>query len=63
MEPELVQAVAAAAALALENERLEAELKARVAELQVSRAKVIEVGMADLCRVIGSAPGRSGMAS
>jgi signal transduction histidine kinase len=43
-EPGLVRAAGAAAALALENERLEAELKARVAELQVSRAKVIEVG-------------------
>jgi signal transduction histidine kinase len=46
-EPGLVRAAGAAAALALENERLEAELKARVAELQVSRAKVIEVGMAE----------------
>jgi signal transduction histidine kinase len=46
-EPGLVRAAGAAAALALENERLEAELKARVAELQVSRAKVIEVGFAE----------------
>jgi signal transduction histidine kinase len=46
-EPELVEAVAAAAALALENERLEAELRARVAELQASRAKLIEVSMAE----------------
>jgi signal transduction histidine kinase len=46
-EPGLVRAAGAAAALALENERLEAELKARVAELQISRAKVIEVGMAE----------------
>lgn len=46
-EPELVSAVAAAAALALENERLEAELRARVAELQDSRAKLIEVSMAE----------------
>jgi signal transduction histidine kinase len=46
-EPELVGAVAAAAALALENERLEAELHARVAELQDSRAKLIEVSMAE----------------
>ena len=46
-EPGLVRAAGAAAALALDNERLEAELKARVAELQVSRAKVIEVGMAE----------------
>jgi signal transduction histidine kinase len=46
-EPGLVRVAGAAAALALENERLEAELKARVAELQVSRRKVIEVGMAE----------------
>ena len=46
-EPELVEAVAAAAALALENERLEAELRARVAELQESRSKLIEVSMAE----------------
>ena len=46
-EPGLVRAAGAAAALALENERLEAELKARVAELQASRRKVIEVGMAE----------------
>jgi signal transduction histidine kinase len=46
-EPELVNAVAAAAALALDNERLEAELRARVAELQESRSKLIEVSMAE----------------
>ena len=46
-EPGLVRAAGAAAALALENERLEAELKARVAELQASRAKVIEVGFSE----------------
>ena len=36
-EPELVRTVAAPPALALENERLEAELRARVEELQRSR--------------------------
>jgi signal transduction histidine kinase len=46
-EPELVNAVAAAAALALDNERLEAELRARVVELQESRSKLIEVSMAE----------------
>jgi signal transduction histidine kinase len=46
-EPELVDAVAGAAALALENERLEAELRARVSELQESRSKLIEVSMAE----------------
>jgi signal transduction histidine kinase len=50
-EPELVGAVAAAAALAIENERLEAELRARVVELQESRAKLIEVSMAERRRL------------
>jgi signal transduction histidine kinase len=50
-QPELVDAVAAAAALALENERLEAELRARVVELQESRAKLIEVSMSERRRL------------
>jgi signal transduction histidine kinase len=50
-ERELVDAVAAAAALAMENERLEAELRARVVELQESRAKLIEVSMAERRRL------------
>ena len=41
-EPELVQAVSAAAGIALENGRLEAELKARLQELQGSRTRVVE---------------------
>ena len=36
--PELVNAAAAAAALAIDNERLKADLRARVEELRVSRA-------------------------
>jgi signal transduction histidine kinase len=44
-EPGLVRAVAASAALALENERLEAELRARLEELQTSRARLVEVSM------------------
>ena len=40
-----MRAVAASAALALENERLEAELRARVDELQTSRARLVEVSM------------------
>ena len=44
-EPGLVRAVAASAALALENERLEAELRARLDELQTSRARLVEVSM------------------
>jgi signal transduction histidine kinase len=41
-EPELVQAVGAAASLALENERLNAELRARVEELRASRARIVQ---------------------
>jgi signal transduction histidine kinase len=44
-EPGLVRAAAASAALALENERLEAELRARLDELQSSRARLVEVSM------------------
>ena len=43
--PSLVRAAAAAAALQLENERLEAELRARVEELQTSRARLVDVSM------------------
>jgi signal transduction histidine kinase len=39
---ELVRAVGAAAALALENERLDAELRANVKELRASRARIVE---------------------
>ena len=40
--PELVQAAAAAAALALDNERLKADLRARVEELRVSRVRIVD---------------------
>jgi signal transduction histidine kinase len=40
--PELVHAAAAAAALALDNERLKADLRARVEELRVSRVRIVE---------------------
>jgi signal transduction histidine kinase len=39
---ELVRAVGGAAALALENERLDAELRANVQELRASRARIVE---------------------
>jgi signal transduction histidine kinase len=39
---ELVQSVCATAALTLENARLQAELRARLAELQASRARLVE---------------------
>jgi signal transduction histidine kinase len=40
--PELVQAAAAAASLALNNERLKADLRARVEELRASRVRIVE---------------------
>lgn len=44
--PELVQAAAAAASLALENERLKADLRARVEELRASRVRLVEASNA-----------------
>ena len=40
--PELVQAASAAASLALDNERLKADLRARVEELRASRVRIVE---------------------
>ncbi|MCW3033618.1 MAG: sensor histidine kinase [Solirubrobacterales bacterium] len=44
--PELVQAAAAAASLALDNERLKADLRARVEELSASRVRIVEASNA-----------------
>jgi signal transduction histidine kinase len=41
-EPELVEAVAAGAGMALENERLHAEVRAQLREVQASRARIVE---------------------
>ena len=46
-EPQLLDAVTAAAAIALENGRLQAELKARLEELRGSRRRVIDAGQAE----------------
>src|SRR4051812_27151568 len=43
-EPEALEAVCAAAALALESEQLQTESRARLAELQASRARLVEAG-------------------
>ena len=43
-QPQLVGAVGAAAALALENTRLAAELRARIDELRASRARIVSAG-------------------
>jgi signal transduction histidine kinase len=46
-ERRLLEAAGAAAGLALENERLHAELRARVEELERSRERLIEVGLSE----------------
>jgi signal transduction histidine kinase len=43
-EPELVRGLGTAASLALENERLEAELRAKVEEVRQSRARLVTAG-------------------
>jgi signal transduction histidine kinase len=48
---DLVRSVCAAAGLALENERLQAELRARLAELQASRARLVEATDAERRRI------------
>jgi signal transduction histidine kinase len=48
---ELVESVCAAAGLALENERLHAELRARLVELQASRARLVEATDAERRRI------------
>jgi len=50
-DPDLVRAAGAAAALALENERLDAELRAKVDELRASRMRVIEATLAERRRL------------
>ena len=47
----LVQSVCAAAGLALENERLQAELRARLVELNASRARLVEATDAERRRI------------
>jgi signal transduction histidine kinase len=50
-EPELLSAVGAAAAIALENARLQAEQRANLEELKGSRARVIEAGQKERQRL------------
>jgi signal transduction histidine kinase len=50
-ETDLARAAGSAAALAMENERLEAELRARVADLRTSRARIIAAGDAERRRL------------
>lgn len=50
-EPELLGAVTAAAGIAVENGRLQAELRARLEELRGSRARVIDAGQRERQRL------------
>ena len=50
-EPGLLDAVCAAAGLAMENERLHAEVLVRLAEVQASRARIVEAADAERRRV------------
>jgi len=50
-EPELLEAVSAAAGIALENGRLQAELRARLEELRGSRERVIEASQQERQRL------------
>jgi signal transduction histidine kinase len=50
-EPELLRSVAAAAGLAMENERLQAQLRARVEELRASRDRIVEAATAERRRL------------
>jgi signal transduction histidine kinase len=49
--PEIVGSVAAAAGLAVQNERLEAALSARLEDLRGSRARIVEAGLAERRRL------------
>ena len=50
-DEQLVEEVTAAARLALENERLQAELRARLEELRASRARIVDAGDAERRRL------------
>ncbi len=50
-QPELVDAVAAAASLAVTNARLQAQIRARVGELAASRRRIVEAGDAQRRRL------------
>ena len=50
-EPELVEAACAAAALALDNERLTAELRARLRQLAASRTRVLQAAESERRRL------------
>jgi signal transduction histidine kinase len=50
-EPELIEAVGAAAALAVDNERLHAQLRAQLEEVRASRTRIVETADAERRRI------------
>jgi signal transduction histidine kinase len=50
-EPELIEAVGAAASLALDNERLHAQLQAKLEEVEASRTRIVEAADAERRRI------------
>ena len=50
-EPELLEAVSAAAGIAIENGRLHVELRARLEELRGSRSRIVEAGQKERQRL------------
>jgi signal transduction histidine kinase len=50
-ESNLLGAVSAAASLALDNSRLQAELRAQLAEVRASRARIVEAGLSERRRL------------
>jgi signal transduction histidine kinase len=50
-DPELVRAVAATARMTIENERLQAQVRAQLEEVRASRARIVEFGDAERRRV------------
>jgi signal transduction histidine kinase len=50
-EPELLESAAAAARLALDNERLQAEVRSQLREVRASRARIVEAGDRERRRV------------
>jgi signal transduction histidine kinase len=50
-DPDLIEAVSSAAGLALEKERLDAELRAKVEQLRESRSRLLEVGLSERRRL------------
>jgi signal transduction histidine kinase len=51
LDPGLVRAAAAAAGMAIENERLQAEVRAQLEEVRASRQRIVEAGDAERRRV------------